>query len=157
MKRCSKLLFTVCDFRTRTYTCLLIFLSFLFTSFIDAPQDAPPPVPPKPTSLSNISPDPPLPPKPTSLSKNYPDPLPPKPTSLSKNYPDPLPPKPISLSKISPDPEDYEKMGPSGAASQVTAKKTKSKPKPLTDEEKVLTRPFTKYLPDPLLIYYVLL
>ena len=39
-------------------------------------------------------------------------------------------------------------MGPSGAASQVTAKKTKSKPKPLTDEEKALTRPFTKYLPD---------
>ena len=78
---------------------------------------------------------------------------------VSEDAPPPVPPKPTNLSNISQDPDDYEKMGPSGATSQVKAgkTKTKSKPKPLTDEEKVLTRPFNKYLPDPLLIYNVLL
>ena len=122
MQQCSNLLFS----------CFI----FSFTSFLDAPEDAPPPVPPKPTSLSRISPD---------L-------LPPKPTSLSRISPDPLPPKPTSLSRISQDdPEDYQKMGPGGAVSQVKAGKTKSKskPKPLTDEEKVLTRTFNKLSTRP--------
>ena len=121
---------------------------YFFVHFLDAPEDGPPPIPPKPTNLSRLSPD---------L-------IPPKPTNLSRISPDPIPPKPTSLSRISPDdPEDYQKMGPGGAASQIKAGKIKPKPKAkrLTDEEKVLTidpyRPFTKLSTRPSLFYNLLL